>query len=59
MYDDNERTLTDELRKAQRLTLMGKNVLIIAISGLKAGIAFDAKIKQNNKKKLINFFLNF
>jgi hypothetical protein len=49
MYDDNERTLVDELRRAQRLTLMGKNVLIIAISGLKAGIAFDAKIKQNNK----------
>ena len=49
MYDDNERTLTDELRKAQRLTLMGKNVLIIAISGLKAGIAFDARIKQSNK----------
>jgi hypothetical protein len=49
MYDDNERTIPDELRRAQRLTLMGKNVLIIAISGLKAGIAFDAKIKQNNK----------
>jgi hypothetical protein len=49
MYDDNERTLTDELRKAQRLTLMGKNVLIIAISGLKAGIAFDERIKQSNK----------
>jgi hypothetical protein len=49
MYDDNERTMADELRRAQRLTLMDKNVLIIAISGLKAGIAFDKKIKQNNK----------
>jgi hypothetical protein len=49
MYDADERTLNEELDRAQRLTLMGKNVLIIAISGLKAGIAFDKRIKQSNK----------
>ena len=49
MYDADERILNDELDRAQRMTLAGKNVLIIAIGGLKAGIAFDKRIKQNDK----------
>jgi hypothetical protein len=49
MFDTNERKLRDEFDTAQRMTLAGEKVIVIVISGLKAGIAIWKELKEQNK----------